>query len=73
MTLSPVCSGTVTGARSMMRAGGPLDRQPLAARHRAIAIQGPAKRVDDTPQQCVAHRHVHDPSGAPDFVASLQA
>ena len=28
----------------------PLDRQPFAAGHRAIAVQSVAKRVDDTPQ-----------------------
>ena len=72
MTLRPVWSGTVTGARSMMGAGGAFDGQALAGGHRPLAIEWPAERVDDAPQQSVAHGHVHDPAGALDFIARVQ-
>ena len=72
MTLRPVCSGTVTGARSMMGgAGRSMGRRSLAATA-PVAIERPAKRIDDAPQQSVAHGHVHDPARALDFVAGVQ-
>jgi hypothetical protein len=71
MTFSPVCSGTVTGARSMM-AGGTLDRQARLGGHRPLAVERPAKRVDDASQQSVTDGHIHDPAGALDLVAGVQ-
>ena len=72
MTLRPVWSGTVTGARSMMGAAGrSMGRRSLGG-HRPVAIEWPAERVDDAPQQSVAHGHVHDPARALDFVARVQ-
>ncbi len=72
MTLRPVCSGTVTGARSMMGGGRAFDGQALAGGHRPLAIERPAERVDDAPQQSVAHGHVHDPARALDLIAGVQ-
>ena len=51
---------------------GPLDRQPHAAGHRSAAIEWSTQRVDDAPQQSVAHGHIHDPSCALNFVAGVQ-
>ena len=72
MTLRPVWSGTVTGARSMMGAARAFDGQALAGGHRPIAIERPAERIDDASQQSVAHGHVHDPARALDFIARVQ-
>ena len=49
-----------------------FDRQALARGHRPVAIERPAKRVDDAPQQSVAHGHIHDPARALDFIAGVQ-
>ena len=72
MTLRPVWSGTVTGARSMIGGGGAFDRQALAGDHRPVAVERPAERIDDASQQAVAHGHVHDPARALDFIARVQ-
>ena len=55
-----------------MGARGAFDGQALAGGHRPIAIERPAQRVDDAPQQSVAHGHVHDPARALDFIARVQ-
>ena len=49
-----------------------FDGQALAGGHRSIAIEWPTKRVDDAPQQSVAHNHIHDPARALDFIAGVQ-
>ena len=49
-----------------------FDGQALAGDHRPLAIQRPAERVDDASHQSVAHRHVHDPARALDFIARMQ-
>ena len=72
MTFSPVWRGTVTGARSMMVRRRAFDGQALAGGHRPLAVERPAQRVDDAPQQSVAHDHIHDPARALDFIAGVQ-
>ena len=52
--------------------GGAFDGQALAGGHRSAAIQWPAERVDDTPQQSVAHGHIHDPARALDFISRVE-
>ena len=52
--------------------GGAFDGQALAGGHRPVAIERPTERVDDAPQQSIAHRHVHDPARALDFIARVQ-
>ena len=51
MTLIPVCSGTVTGERSMIGFRFALDGQALRANERTQVIERSAERVDDTPEQ----------------------
>ena len=46
--------------------------QALAGGHRPFAIERPAERVDDAPQQSIAHGHVHDPAGALDFISRVE-
>src|SRR5664280_924121 len=46
--------------------------QALASGYRPAAIEWPTERVDDASQQSIAHSHVHDPSGAFDFVTRVQ-
>ena len=72
MTLRPVWSGTVTGARSMMGAAGRSMGSRSLDDHRALAVERPTERVDDASHQAVAHGHVHDPARALDFVARVQ-
>ena len=72
MTLRPVWSGTVTGARSMMcGAGRSMGRRSLEATG-PLPSSGRPKRVDDAPEQSVAHGHIHDPARALDFIARVQ-
>jgi hypothetical protein len=52
--------------------GGAFDGQALAGGHRPIAIEWPTERVDDAPQQAIAHGHVHDPARALDFISRVQ-
>ena len=52
--------------------GGAFDGQALAGGHRPVAIERPTERVDDAPQQSIAHGHIHDPAGALDFIAGVQ-
>ena len=49
--------------------GGAFDGQALAGGHRPLAIQWPAERVDDAPQQSIAHGHVHDLARTLDFIS----
>ena len=72
MTLRPVCSGTVTGARSMMCGAGRSMGRRCAGGHRPIAIEWPAERIDDASDQSVAHRHVHHAARALDLIARVQ-
>ncbi|OIQ76275.1 hypothetical protein GALL_420540 [mine drainage metagenome] len=51
---------------------GPLNRQTLRCRDRALAVQRSAQRVDDTPQQTLPHCHVHDTPRALHRVARAQ-
>ena len=52
--------------------GGAFDGQALAGGHRPVAIEWPTERVDDAPQQSIAHGHVHDPARALDFISRVQ-
>ena len=52
--------------------GGAFDGQALAGGHRPVAIERPAQRVDDAPQQSIAHGHVHDPARALDFISRVE-
>jgi hypothetical protein len=52
--------------------GRAFDGQPLARGHRPFAIEWPAEWVDDAPEQCVAHGHVHDPARALDFISRVE-
>src|ERR1019366_6902423 len=70
MTFRPVWRGTVTGPRSMR--GGGFDGRALAGGHRTVAIEWPAERIDDAPQQSVSHGHVHDPARPLDFIARVE-
>ena len=48
-----------------------MGRRSLAATG-PFAIEWPTKRVDDAPQQSVAHNHIHHPARALDFIAGVQ-
>ncbi len=48
-----------------------FDRQARACEHSSFAVEWQSERIDDTPQQPVADRHVHDPARSPDFVARV--
>jgi hypothetical protein len=52
--------------------GRPLDGNSSAGGHRPFSVEGPAQRVDDAPEQSLAHGHVHDPAGPLDFVSRMQ-
>ena len=54
------------------RPGGALDGQTLAGGDRPFAIEWPAQRVDDAPDQSIAHRHVHHTTRTLDLVARVQ-
>ena len=52
-------------------AGRSTGRRLLEARG-PLAIERPTERVDDAPEQSIAHGHVHDPARAPDFIAGVE-
>ena len=52
--------------------GRAFDGQTRPGGHRPVAIERPAQRIDDAPQQSVAHDHIHDPARALDLVAGVQ-
>ena len=52
--------------------GGAFDGQTLAGGDRPFAIEWPAQRVDDAPDQSIAHRHVHHTTRALDLIARVQ-
>ena len=52
--------------------GGAFDGQALAGGQRPVAIERPTERVDDAPQQSIAHGHVHDPARALDFISRVE-
>ncbi len=52
--------------------GGAFDGQALAGGHRPLAIQWPTERVDNTPQQSIAHAHVHDLARTLDFIPRVE-
>ena len=49
-----------------------FDGQTLARIHRPLAVEWPAQRIDDAPEQGVAYGHIHDPARALDFIAGVQ-
>ena len=51
---------------------GAFNRQSLAGGDRPLAIEWPAQRIDDTPDQAIADRHVHHTTCALDFIARVQ-
>ena len=61
------------GGASHDGGGGTFGRQTFGGWHRAEAVERTAERVDDAPEQTVAHGYVHDAACAPDFVAGVQA
>ena len=52
--------------------GGTLDGQELAGEHRPVAVERTAERVDDAPEQSIAHGHVHDPARALHFISRVE-
>ena len=54
------------------RPRGAFDGQTPAGRDRPFAIERRAQRVDDAPDQPIAHRHVHHPARALDLIARVQ-
>jgi len=48
-----------------------FDRQARVGIDRPLAVQRPAQRIDDPPQQRLAHRHGDDLAGAKDGIARL--
>ena len=52
-------------------AGRSMGRRSLAATG-PLPSSGRPKRIDDAPQQSVAHGHVHDAARALDFIARVQ-
>ena len=50
-----------------------LDRQSLTGGNRSFAVERPAQWVDDSPDQSIAHRHVHYSTRALDLIARVQA
>ena len=49
-----------------------FDGQTLTGNHRPFTVERPTERIEHASHQCVAHRHVHDPARALDFVARVQ-
>ena len=54
------------------RPGRTFDRQTLGRWNRSFAIEWPAQWVDDSPDQSIAHRHVHDTTCSLDLIAGVQ-
>ena len=72
MTFNPVCNGTVTGARSMIAVAGRSIGRRFGPGDRASAVEGPAERIDDSPNQRVADNDIHNAAGAPYFIAGAE-
>ena len=72
MTFNPVCKGTVTGARSMIAvAGRSIGRRSVPA-IAPPAVERPAERIDNSPNQRVANDDIHNAAGAPHFIAGAE-
>ncbi|MDZ7935035.1 MAG: hypothetical protein U5M51_08765 [Emticicia sp.] len=72
ITLMPVCKGTPTGSRSMIGAAGRSIGRRWLHTSEPRSSSAPLQRVDDAPQQGIAHRHVHYPAGTFHFIPGLQ-
>ena len=72
MTLRPVCSGTLTGARSMIAAAGrSIGRRALDATGPLPSSGRPSGSMT-RPSKPFADRHIHDATGALDAIARVQ-
>jgi len=55
-----------------MAAAGRFDGQAFARSYRAIAIELPTERINDTSQQFIAHCYIHDTARALDFISRVK-
>jgi hypothetical protein len=71
IALRPVCSGSLTGARSTTPGADALDGHELLRRNRPLPSIRLAERVTTRPPIALAHRHRDDAARALDRVAFL--
>ena len=71
MALMPVCSGSLTGWRSMTPGALNSTGRNSVGLDRALAVERLAERVDHAADQGLADRHLEDAAGALDAVALL--
>ncbi len=72
MALMPVCSGSLTGCRTMMPGATISTSREVIRLDRAEAVDRAAQGVHHAAQQGRADRHLEHAAGAADLVAFLQ-